>query len=150
MSNITLSEESAEVLPFRGIRETACFFREKGLIPQLLDLLREAVIVTNSDRQIVYANRAALKFTAANHTDDLIGLLPGEAFQCVHATESSGCCGSAKYCTTCGSMFSLLSDKPESRDFSLSQRIGNQTESLDLNISACHIETEGSSSFFSQ
>lgn len=137
-----------EALPPEKVREQSAFFREEGITPHLFDLLQEAVIVTNLHRQIIYANRAALKFTATDQADDLIGMRPGEAFQCIHSGDGGACCGSTKYCPTCGSMFSLVSGKSGFHDFSLSRRAGNQTESLDLKIFACPVEVKGERFFF--
>jgi len=97
--------------------------KENSVIEPLLDFIREGVMITNRSRQIVYANAALVQMTGSTAENDILGLAPGKALQCVHALEEVQKCGFTRYCSTCGSMFSLVAETDKDdrfHDFSLS------------------------------
>lgn len=103
----------------------------------LLEFIPEAVIVTNRQRQIVYANKAMLDLTFKKTFSDLQGLRPGEALKCIHTMPEKSECGLTKHCSQCGSMFALIdadSGLTRGRDFSLTRFIGGRIEAMDLKV----------------
>jgi len=67
---------------------------------QAVAALSEAAAVSNTRRQVVFANPAFRELTGT--PGQLIGLQPGEIFQCVHAAQPEGGCGEAPDCRSCG------------------------------------------------
>ncbi len=131
--------------------QSRLFWKNNAASRELFDFIKEIIIVTNKDRQIIYANKAMLSFISAKSADDITGLKPGEAFQCVHACSGKYSCGASEYCDQCGSVFSLLAGQQghaRFHDFSLLRCSGDQTESLDLSIFACPVIIEGETFFF--
>ncbi|AEJ20067.1 sensor histidine kinase [Gracilinema caldarium] len=108
-------EAEAIVLPFRDFERVsgAELEEQKHWVADYrgLDLLYEfpvAVMVFNVHRQIVYINAKAKSFLADPHGDPF-GLRPGEAFGCIHARETAGGCGTAKFCRFCGAAQGIAS-----------------------------------------
>lgn len=80
-------------------------------LPQLsffLDSVPTVYLVLNSNRQIVYANRTALKTLGCNSIDELLGKRPGEALNCVHASEMPAGCGTSEACQHCGAVNAII------------------------------------------
>ncbi len=72
----------------------------KVSLKTVIDNLLSAVIVLNRDRKIVLANRMAA-FFADKSREELIGLRGGETYNCVHARNLAGGCGSGPECKNC-------------------------------------------------
>lgn len=76
---------------------------ETPLIQQLLDSFPEAAMVLNPERQIVFANDKLARLLNLD-PENLLGLRPGEAFNCVHAWDCASGCGTLKFCSQCGAV----------------------------------------------
>ncbi len=100
-----------------------------------LDLLQEAVIILNRNRQILFANKAFLRFSAGEEDSELEGLRPGEALQCGNAYRTEAGCGTSQHCSVCGFIKSILSGQ-EGKDGVRECRITRKDsgEALDLRI----------------
>lgn len=98
--------------PYRASREVllaqARHFAEGPLFLRLLDHVPDMVMILNSYRQIVYANRAALHRTGAADLPAIVGLRPGELFHCKHSAETPGGCGTTRFCRHCGAVKAIL------------------------------------------
>jgi len=73
-------------------------------VPKLtavLDAVPDIVVFLNEERQIVYANTAAVKYICAHGGVPDEGARWGEALACEHASEEGGC-GTTRFCRTCG------------------------------------------------
>lgn len=73
-----------------------------------LEGIHEGVTVLNQERQIVFANSRILEQLNCS-VADLLGKRPGEAFDCVHADETDGGCGTTRFCRECGAVNAILS-----------------------------------------
>ncbi|OGS41278.1 MAG: hypothetical protein A2506_02305 [Elusimicrobia bacterium RIFOXYD12_FULL_66_9] len=101
------------------------------LLRSFLDAMPNLVLMLNEHRQIVYANKVALD-TLGVGLEALMGKRPGEAVNCVHAHEESGC-GTTEFCTTCGAANAIacaLQGKPDAREC----RIQVEAPSVDLDL----------------
>ncbi len=74
----------------------------------VLDSLDGLVMVLNAERQILAATPALLKALEADGVGDPLGLRPGEAVGCIHATEGPGGCGTSVACRCCGAVLCIL------------------------------------------
>lgn len=77
-------------------------------LKKILDAIPEAVLILNSNRQIVYCNATATQILKAEHIDKIFGKRPGEALGCPHAFQSEGGCGTTTFCKYCGAVNSIL------------------------------------------
>ena len=67
------------------------------------------LFVLNSRRQIVMASENVLELIPTRTMDQIVGLRPGEALGCIHASECEGGCGTSRFCSQCGSVHVILS-----------------------------------------
>lgn len=97
----------AERVSQSQIHDQAQLFEGFTLLNSVIHAVPDVVIVLNEQRQIVYANEAA--YTLPNVTpEELLGLRPGEALDCIHASASEGGCGTTEFCRTCGAAQTIL------------------------------------------
>ena len=82
-------------------------FSDAWFFGELLHYVPDMVLILNAERQIVYANRAALGVAGAETAAAITGQRPGEAFHCRHGTESAGGCGTTAFCRYCGAAKSI-------------------------------------------
>lgn len=73
-----------------------------------LDAVPEVYLVLNDNRQIVFANKAMLKYIGKNHSREILGLRPGEALGCKHSFVNKGGCGTSEFCRNCGAVNAIL------------------------------------------
>jgi len=99
---------------------------------QAVAALSEAVVVLNARRQVVFANPAFRELAGA--PGELVGLQPGELFQCVHAME--GGCGESPDCRSCGAaqvfLEALGSGRAGRREYTIVGRRGQREVPYDL------------------
>ncbi len=69
-------------------------------LKNIINNLPSAVIVVNSDRRVLIANKMAQAFSKMDE-DNLIGLRSGDVMGCVHATKSPQGCGHGLACRHC-------------------------------------------------
>jgi signal transduction histidine kinase len=98
------------------IRRQANRLLGSPLLIELLDAVPDILVVLNKERQIVYANRALLNFLGTTNETIINGLRPGEALNCIRATESVGGCGTSEFCKTCGAVRAILTGQQGERD----------------------------------
>ena len=124
-------------------RQVDYFFNTPPLLQEIMTNIPGILTVLNDKRQIIYANRVLMDLLALSHTDEFLGLRPGEVLDCVHASESDGGCGTTEFCKTCGAVQAILisqNGKKNTQECRITQRNG---ESLDLRVWATPIEVEG-------
>ena len=66
------------------------------------------VALLNTDRQIVFVNKAILRMLGFNDMQRALGQRVGELFGCRHAFSVNGC-GTSQHCSACGAVRSMLS-----------------------------------------
>ncbi len=74
----------------------------------LLDVVPNIYLILNDKRQTVFANKVLLEKLNLSSYEKAYSLRPGELFDCVHAKESEGGCGTTEFCATCGAAQSIL------------------------------------------
>lgn len=82
--------------------------REPNL-DRFFSVVTDVILILNEDRQIVYHNRNLLELPGIDQR--ITGLRPGEAFNCIHAFESAGGCGTTKFCRECGAARAIQSSQ---------------------------------------
>ena len=95
------------------------------------------VLILNKDRQVVYANNAAARVLDTHCPEELLGGRFGEAWGCVHATETPGGCGTSEACRYCGAANATakgLSGKSATEECRLMIRRDGKDEAVDLRV----------------
>ncbi len=78
------------------------------VINGLLDVVVGVLAVLNQHRQIIALNEALMAMLGIENATEVLGLRPGEAFECIHANEMPGGCGTSKFCSTCGAAVAIV------------------------------------------
>lgn len=107
-------------------------------LSELLEAIPDMVLVLDSERQAVAANRQALA-TLGKTEDLLIGLRPGDILGCVGVSEAPNGCGTGARCGLCGAVQAILASQQSGEGVSREARIlvdGTSVLALDLLITA--------------
>lgn len=99
----------AERAPEADLRADVRHFEQFALVQELLATVPDIFLVLNEERQIVFANRALLRYLSVGCVDAIAGQRPGEAVGCIHALETAGGCGTSEFCRNCGAVHAILS-----------------------------------------
>lgn len=124
----------AERTPEALINVQAEVLEALPLLVQLLDAVPDIVFILNEQRQIVFANQAAVEVFNISNRRDIYGLRPGEVLNCVHSGKNAAGCGTSSFCKTCGAVNAIveglrgkkkieecrISQKPSGKAFDLS------------------------------
>ena len=76
---------------------------------KLYSAVTDAVMILNDARQIAYFNQNLKDMAGPDR--QIAGMRPGEVFNCVHALESEGGCGTTRFCRECGAAKAILSSQ---------------------------------------
>lgn len=74
----------------------------------LLHSVSGLLAVLNEHRQIIALNDSFLRTIGIDDPEKALGLRHGEAFQCIHAHDTEGGCGTTKFCSTCGAAVAIV------------------------------------------
>jgi len=91
----------------------------------------------NRQRQVVFANRAALEFAGVEEMEEVLGMRPGELIHCKHGHETPGGCGTTEFCRYCGATNAILESQegqPATNECRVNVEKGEGEESLDLRV----------------
>ncbi len=99
---------SARRDPVEAVRAQREAFLLDPMAASLLDAMPGPAFVLNLRRQIVAANRLLAETLGLADPERALGLRPGEAVQCVHATERPAGCGTSSSCSECGAVQAIL------------------------------------------
>lgn len=148
-----MSNQTTETFPLQGdstqrssAKELAAqceLFRYDQMLPVLMDSVAVMVLILNSRREVVFANRAALS-TLNRDLPSLLGKRPGELLDCAHASTLPGGCGTGEACTMCGAARAIRAAQgalESTEEYRVRQRKDNAA--LDLRVTATPMETGG-------
>ena len=117
------------------------------LIDTVMRVFSGLLAVLNPQRQILAVNDVLLAALGVERPDQMLGLRPGEAVQCIHAEDGAGGCGTGQHCASCGAVIaivtSLTSDCPVERDCSISTRKQGKHVDLHFRVRCCSVILEG-------
>ncbi len=113
--------------------------KDLPLVFELVELLSDAFVILNLHRQIVYCNPGLIKLLDLPGPEAIYGMRPGEALQCIHATDSEGGCGTTAFCKYCGAVNAILSSqktpgKPAQNECRLT--VGTENQAFDFKLRA--------------
>lgn len=132
-------------------RDTAEEFRRKQevvrsspLLTAALDAIPGMVMLLNTNRQIVAANRAMLRVLEVSG-EAIWEKRPGEVVGCVRPPEGPDGCGTSRHCVTCGAVDAILQSQARGTQVLRECRIVTRGEStaLDLRVAATPIVVDG-------
>lgn len=126
----------------QSLREDYNFIMANKLATAILDGLPVISMLLNTERELVYGNRALISALHVENVKSLLGLKPGELFGCNHTLSGEKSCGSSKVCQTCGAFKSAINclDYGESEE---ECTLNTPNGTLNLNITSKLINFEG-------
>lgn len=136
-ANIAKSVDNSNLASFEELQRQSTFFADAFLTRHLLDVMPGMVLVLNSYRQIVFANRAFCQITGKTESENLVGLLVGDVLSCHVALGADAGCGTGESCATCGAlvaMISGLSGAENVQECTLTRQDGVVPKSLTLRV----------------
>ncbi len=102
----------------------------------LLDVLHELYVIADSDRHILYANKAFCRAAQVASPEELVGCRLGDALHCTHAACAPGGCGSTPFCLVCGGLRSQLSALAGEAAYDECRILRTDGRALDLRVRA--------------
>ncbi|AGW14930.1 ATP-binding protein [Megalodesulfovibrio gigas] len=127
------------------VREQAALFTDP-LIRTLMDSVTNLVLILNRHRQILFANRQMLDMLHLEAADAILGVRPGELFQCEHARSATHGCGTSEACTQCGALKVILAGLDGVRgveECRITRRNDELVEAFDLKVCGSPFEHKG-------
>jgi len=119
--------------------------KNSTFLKHIIDSLSVAVVVLNSDRQIVFSNGPFLDLLGITDLASVLGKRPGEAIGCNHSADMANGCGTSETCKMCGTVQAIVeclsSNAKSVRECRISS-IGGAA--YDLLVTANPFEFEGS------
>ncbi len=113
-----------------------------GLL-QTLDLAPTQIFILNSDRQIVYANKAFRDRVGETAARSAQGLRYGEAVNCQYAEQNRAGCGTSEFCSMCGATRAILTSQKGTADTQECEILQKDGNALDLKVWASPLEIQG-------
>lgn len=110
------------------------------------DAVPVSVLVLSPCRQIVYCNAAFLALAQKYAQEDILGLRPGEALNCVHSAVEEAGCGCSDFCSVCGAAKAILQSLRGTEDCQLCRMLrvlDNAESALDLEVHTRPVLFEG-------
>jgi len=102
------------------------------LLSLITDAMPDVAMILNEQRQLIFSNKVLLSLVGNISVADLIGKRPGELLECLHATETSGGCGTTKSCKFCGAVNAILECQKTGMPSLKECRITSKTEGYDV------------------
>jgi signal transduction histidine kinase len=93
------------------IADQARRFQQAPLLRELAGAIPDVLVILNPQRQIVYANQRLLETLGLREYQEILGLRPGEVFDCLHATQTAAGCGTTEFCRQCGAVNAILASQ---------------------------------------
>lgn len=119
------------------------------IIDGILSTWSGAAAVLNPERQIVALNSRYLSAIGMEDPAGALGLRPGEAIGCSHASEHAGGCGTSPACATCGAAIAIVAamarERPEERDCVITVPRDGKDVDVDLKVHAAPLDLDGQS-----
>ena len=133
--------------PLQDIVRQSDALSQASLLTRTLDAMPTLCMILNSERQVVFANRAFLRLLGLEDLSSVRGLRPGEAIDCLHAFERHEGCGTTEFCRTCGAVKAILASQQGTEDVQECRIIRRgDSDALDLRVWATPI-TVGNESY---
>ncbi len=95
----------------RDVHRTVAFLQDNPVVDLLLETSGSILAVLNDTRQVVAVNHVLLEALGLDEPEQVLGLRPGEALDCVHAQGAPNGCGTGRACRTCGAVLAILASQ---------------------------------------
>jgi signal transduction histidine kinase len=128
--------------PRRRLEQQHRSLQRIPLLRPLFDAVPDVVLILNTQRQIVFANRALENLTRLD-PKITFGMRPGEAVDCRHAFDTQGGCGTTEFCRTCGAVQAVLAGLDGNEALEECRIALHNGDALDLQVIATPLTLDG-------
>jgi signal transduction histidine kinase len=118
-------------------------FQGDKIINTIGDALPNSLLILNTFRQIIYANKTLLEFLGLTEWKEVKGKRPGEVFGCIHSSQLPGGCGTTEFCRTCGAVNAILESQKGVQSIQECRISSYDVGALDLRVWATPFYKEG-------
>ena len=110
--------------------------KNNGLVEKMSNSISQILLVLNNKRQIIYANDIFIDLLGLKNESEVIGKRPGEAVNCIHASQGEGGCGTTEFCSKCGAVNAILEAQHGSQAEKECRILTVNNDALDLLVKA--------------
>ncbi len=110
------------------------YFSNQEMLKSFMNSMPASVIMLNKNRQIICANKYFMKLSGKNSISEIIGLRPGDVFNCDHAAKSLSGCGTTKFCTVCGAAKAIFESQQNISSIHECLLTREDADALDLQV----------------
>jgi hypothetical protein len=115
-------------------------------IKDILSSLSSVICILNDRNQVVFSNETMLEKYKLDLEEHVLGVRPGEIFNCVNAVNGTGGCGTTEKCEYCGARTAFdqawIRSEKVVRECRISSQKDSETLQLDFQVTATPIEFE--------
>ena len=129
----------AEKAPENIIKEQSKKVKDAPFIQEIIDAFPDVVVIMNSNRQMVFANKSFRKIFGDEGINKLYGQRTGDFFQCSHAHEMPGGCGTSEFCRVCGAAKALVKSQQGEKSTDECRIIRRDSDALNFQVDAVPI-----------
>ena len=133
----------AERAPSDDVERQYRYFASLTHLVEFLDATPIVFVVLNTQRQVVYANRALMDALGLEDRAAINGRRPGELLGCVHAVTDGAGCGTTEFCRTCGAVKTILSSLKGRKSVEECRITQKNGAALDLRVSGSPMVVDG-------
>ncbi|MHC4704433.1 MAG: sensor histidine kinase [Planctomycetota bacterium] len=92
-----------------ALRKSVEHITSNPIADTLLQTVSGLLAILNEKRQILALNASLMRSLGIDNAEEVLGLRPGEAIECIHAHDHAGGCGTSRHCITCGAAIAMVS-----------------------------------------
>ncbi len=135
MDEISTMFAPAESADMESVLKDVDLISNSDLAHHISNVIPFTVLILNHHRQVVYKSNKLMQLLGEgsadteNSIDTIIGKRPGEIFDCIHAQESPGGCGTTEFCRECGAVRVILESQKSDKIFQDECRINTKSGS---------------------
>jgi signal transduction histidine kinase len=137
----------AERVSAEQIKEQHNLLADAADYHEIFNALNVMAFIVNSNRQIVYANRAFIDAFGFENMEKFLGTRPGEAVGCIHSSKEAYGCGTSEACRYCGAVNAVLeAQRAKTRveqECRITSTINGSLVNFDLMVTAYPITVSG-------
>jgi K+-sensing histidine kinase KdpD len=137
----------AERLDKPGIHHQKNLIGKSDFLRTVLANIPLNFIIVNDQRQIVYSNNLLYQQMGYQNMDEILGLRPGEMFNCIHSGKEDAGCGTSDNCRYCGAVGAMLESQKKKITITKESRLTLSTKagssSQDFEVVSSPFQQEG-------
>jgi len=116
---------------------------EYPFISKMLEPLHEMVIILDQERKIQYFNNSFQNFANQFGLNAALGILPGDAFNCIHALAGDELCGNTAFCKYCGGNHAIIKSMQGESGENECRIVSDNGNAFDLKVNTSPMEISG-------